>query len=1056
MALQRPRLWWKLCFNAEPNDPSAVPVWQDYTSNVKMIGMNRRGRLYELAQSVAADPKITWRDPDEDLNPVNTSSPEYPNVLPYRRVLGQAMWPNNDVSLGSAVNLLNSNRWRPNNQVATDPSFESYANGASMPNWLTAVGSTVPTVTTTNPQQGTKSLTYTVAGTTTRQGVSWEIPCVPDEQYNTSVYVRQSSASTQQLSVIDQTLGYDEFNRTSASTWTTSTSGLTYTISGGANGDYTVAPGVGSISVSATNSSRYSKASVGNIDMTLQCLLTSVSTPAGSFSRQGLVARYTDASNNYQGVIDISTSGYISAVIRKVVAGVSTTLATTVTSLRTGEGVMCKFSAQGPLLKLKVWNESEFEPSAWTAEVTDTSLTSGSSGGAVCLRDTGQTSPTVFTYAHLYVVGSVSSTTTTTTGAYVRLDATFTATQPLHTVQLVTIGTAVAGTVNIDALQHEPGASASAFSTSGPVIFPILNNFAERFPREFEAAGFVGKTVTPAVDAFAALNSISINSDYASAVQATKPAYWWPLSGGPGTQQALEVSGNGGPSLTQFDSKYGAGPAPAFGTQIAIAGDAGSTGVRFEPVSLGVSFAAGSILSLGRVATSPGILFPREYGTTVWSASISCWAQVNITASDSSMVLVGPFGVSAPNPTSPIAITATSFASPFSVVDYRVTVQGAPTGAVATASALDRDDGVHLIVGTVTQTSGGNTVVKMYFDGTLIQTTTVTTASLGGIFSAEATYLNVGGNSNGGLIVDGVVAHAILWERELTASEVAALWTAGGLGNDGELSGTRLERHLTAGAFAGKRRISAGSTLMQPPTFVGSIDLLSDAQQITLAEGGTFWVAPDGATVMEGRQDRWLRLTSVATFGEDVANGEIPYLDGVIFDNDPTFVYADVRITRNNGAVAVGGTRAQIVAATRKFFGRSYAIGGDFQTDTIAQDYANYVFNTHYSPLLRVSAITIDPSAYPTIWTKALNLEIGQRVTVKRRATAANGGTGLTMSAECFIESVIHHEMDMDKQVWRISFLLSPIGVVPGPSMQPWILENATYGVLNSTTILGW
>lgn len=1054
MALSRPQLWWQFCFNADPNDTAAVRLWTaDYSDWVRKVGMNRRGRNYELAQSIAADPPITWRDPDETLNPVNPDSPESPNVLPYRAVLGQGMWPNPQTSLGADVNLINSERWKPNLESSADPSFESYANGDAMPDWLTAVGATVPTVSTTNPQQGTKCLAYAVAATTTRQGVSWRADCVPGEQYTTSVYVRQASASTQRLSVTGQTLGWDEFATASASTWGTAPLGGSWSNSGGANGDYTVAGEQGLISVSATNSGRFVTLDSGNIDSEVVGLLADVTTPVGASSRQGYLARYTDASNNYQGVIAIDTSGYITAEIRKNVAAVTTTLITASTTIVAGNGgVMMNFQAFGPDLKLKVWSENFPEPQAWTCETTDTSLTTGTRAGCTARRETSQTSPTVFAFERVYITGYVSSSTTTTTGAYVRLSCTFTATQPKHQVQITTIGTAIADTVRIDAIQHEIGASANTFTTAGPVIFPIMNNYAERFPREYEAAGFVGRTTTPAVDGFAALNAIDISTDYVAAILETAPRYFWQLSGGSGTLQALESSGNNGPFLTQFDSKYGAGPAPAFGTAIPIAGDAGATGVLF---ALG-SGSTASILSAGRVVSAPGILFPSAY-TSTWSVSISAWITIADDEGPSTELIAFPAGSQSPYTVSPISINMTPFGDGFP--DLAVTVQGAASGGSASAGTPLNTIAVgqtYHVVGTVTQVSGGNTTIAIYIDGAQVDTTVVTTASLGGLFTTQATYVNVGGGSLGGQTFEGTVAHFALWERALSATEITALWTAGGLGNAGETTGERTARHFASGRYAGETRISTGSTTMQAPSWAGSIDLLSDAQQNALAEMGTFWMAPDGAAVFESREDRWLRLTSVATFGEDSAGGEIPYQGTILFDYDPTFVYANVQITRNGGAQARGGTTAEIAVARRKFFGRSYAIGGDFETDILAQYYADYTFATHKAPLLRVSAITVDLSAMTSLYKKVMCLEVGQRVTVKRRAKAGNSGVGLTMSADYFIESVAIHEIDMDRQEIKVSFLLSPIGTVPGPTFQPWILENATYGVLDSTTILGF
>ncbi len=72
-------------------------------------------------------------DPDEYLNPANTASPYYPNVVPYRQCVLQAMWPNSGTG-----NLLNS-------LSGFDPTFEDY-DADSTPDWVTAVGGTSPAV----------------------------------------------------------------------------------------------------------------------------------------------------------------------------------------------------------------------------------------------------------------------------------------------------------------------------------------------------------------------------------------------------------------------------------------------------------------------------------------------------------------------------------------------------------------------------------------------------------------------------------------------------------------------------------------------------------------------------------------------------------------------------------------------------------------------------------------------------------------------------------------------------------------------------------------------
>ncbi len=135
VAAWRPDLYFGVPFNADPNDPNAVPSWSELTARFRGARGVSRGRQYELDQNQTGQPTIVLDDLDEDLNPANTASPYYPNVVPYRQCVLQAMWPNSGTG-----NLLNS-------LSGYDPTFESYAPG-SVPTWVTAVGGTSPTVLT--------------------------------------------------------------------------------------------------------------------------------------------------------------------------------------------------------------------------------------------------------------------------------------------------------------------------------------------------------------------------------------------------------------------------------------------------------------------------------------------------------------------------------------------------------------------------------------------------------------------------------------------------------------------------------------------------------------------------------------------------------------------------------------------------------------------------------------------------------------------------------------------------------------------------------------------
>jgi len=1061
MALSRPQLWWQASFNAEPNadpaDPLAMRRWTDITAMVRKVSNIARGRMYELVKSPAGQPGINFWDPNEYLNQANTASPYYPDVQPLRELLGQCMWDN-----GGTGNLINTDMWMPNDVAPLDPSFEAYSNGAAAPSTITAVGGVTPTVTTTNPQQGTKSLTYTVAATATRQGLSWETPCVPGQQYTTSAYVRQSSASTQVLLVGDQNLAWDDCETAASNGWGNADGGGAWANSGGTNSNYAKAGGVATITLpTGDTAARTVLLPTAYTDTVLRWTIASSQLATGGNINGQIRFRSVDSDDFYVLSLGFDTTGQIDLQFTRVLAGASTSLGSLANALAyTANGdVHIWLEAIGPDFRAKVWTgDINVPPQDWTlTATTDASHPAGQVGARAFLSGGNTNVNPVLSFDALSVVGSTASTTTTTTGAYVRLTQTFTATQPKHTVTVCTRGTAVAGTVNVDAIQHEPGGSASAFTTAGPCIFPILLDNVERWPRSNveDTAGFAGQCDTTAVDGLAALNAITLDPDYVAAVMALQPDYFWRLDGGSGSSAAQETSGNQGPALVPYDSKFGPGVSPEFGTPIAVTGAYGGTGVLFTPTDNTTPFVADTILATGRTPNTAPIQFPQAFSTSQWSLSSAAWVKCTPTDPATSMIVAAPVALTSPFVAVPI------FLRVFSDGTAGASLQSSDGSSLSAISATVVDDGrPHLLVGTVTQVSGGNTTLEVYVDGVLEDTNSATTASLGGMFTAPATVMNIGGAGiNGSQVINGVVAHVPLWDRALSADEVDGLWTAGGLGHAGELSGTRVTRRLTQGGFKGATRISAGSTTMQPSTS-HTVDALSDVQNTTTAEDGTLWVAPDGALVFEGRQERWLRLLPRGVFGEDSGAGEIPYLDGVVFDFDPAFVFANVRVSRVNGTTAVGGTAADIATASRRYFPRaSPADSNDYETDTLAQYKADWVFNSHKAPLMRVSTLTVDPSSNPTLWKKILGVEVGQRWTVKRRAKAANAGAGITMSEDYFVERIIHNEINMETGRWTISLIMSPIGLItnsPGVTLQPWILQNATYGVLDSTTVLGW
>lgn len=1059
MVANRPDIYYGICFNRDPGDATTASTWADFTANLLSVSDLARGKDYELGQALAADPLVRIRDVDENLNVANTSSPYAGLIEPYRETCLLGVWPN-----PCAGNLVNSGTWRGNKIAAYDPSFESYADGAAAPNWMTAVGGVTPAITTSNPQQGTKSVTYSVASTATRQGISWPVWCIPGRQYTASAYVRQATASTQVIAVGDATAGVDRFARTTASGWGTATgvdAGGAWTVTGGAAADYSTSAATQTAAQSNTalNTPHYSTISANVLDSTTYVTVSCPVIATGATIDIGVVSRYADASNHYRAFAQFNTDSTVSLRIVKRVAGVDTTLATLATGLTytAGQQFRLKSTTAGNTMSARIYPATQTESARWdTGNVTDASISVPGAVGCRSIINTGNTNtlPVAATFTAFSSIGVITGTSTTSTGAYVRLSVTFTASQPgaVHVAEVVTQGTAVAGAVNIDAIQHEQGAAASAFTTTGSVIYPIFRNYAERFTKRWSSAGFEGFIEAPCVDAFAALNAIKLSTEYAAAIASTSPVHYWRLNDGTDTEQFADTASNGGPPMQYSVSKYGTGIAPVPQTAITMAGDSGATGVKFTATGTGVNWTqAGTSLGIGQGNSTIPIYSPSST-TPTWSISAAAWYAA--VPNGEVQQVFGAFQRA--------SVTNRYWYSPFDINLFGNTLAGSFhdggfSANVGSTTPNAGDGNPHFVVMTVTQ-DATNTTLKLYYDGALNSTNVIANSFFGGPLAAPASTVCVGGlfdGSNFGRMLGGTVAHCATWDREITGTEVMTLWNAG-LGYVGETTGARTARHLALGAYVGATRISAGSTTMQAPTWTGSIDLLSDMQATTVAEQGTSWVAPDGAVVLEGRQDRWLRLDATLVLGENTAGGEYPYLGDIVYDFDPMYVYPDVQVTRNNGTTTVGGTAADVATASRRYFPRSYSASVDVQTDQIAQDIADWVFNTHDAPLLRLEDLVLDPSSNPVLWPVALGLEIGRRITVKRRAKAANAGAGITMSSDFFVEKVATPQINFETGEWTVRLQLSPIGAGPGVTMQPWILGDSRYSVLGQTTVLGW
>lgn len=222
-----------------------------------------------------------------------------------------------------------------------------------------------------------------------------------------------------------------------------------------------------------------------------------------------------------------------------------------------------------------------------------------------------------------------------------------------------------------------------------------------------------------------------------------------------------------------------------------------------------------------------------------------------------------------------------------------------------------------------------------------------------------------------------------------------------------------------------------------------SANLLPAIQEIQGSENGNFYPDRHGRLAFRSRSHRYTRTTPSCTFGEDTAGGEYPYLGDLTYDIDPTLIVNIATVTRS------GGVATKIVDqdSVRRFFPNSYERTINTASDADAGQMASWIVGTRKDPYQRVASITVDPVGFPALWPIVLRMEIGTRVRVTRRAKAANGGLGATISEDYFVEAVGHDGISMEACTWRVSLLLSPAW-----PMDVFVVEDPDRGRLDSSS----
>src|SRR6185369_17609798 len=100
------------------------------------------------------------------------------------------------------------------------------------------------------------------------------------------------------------------------------------------------------------------------------------------------------------------------------------------------------------------------------------------------------------------------------------------------------------------------------------------------------------------------------------------------------------------------------------------------------------------------------------------------------------------------------------------------------------------------------------------------------------------------------------------------------------------------------------------------------------------------------------------------------------------------------------------------------YFSRPAQVNVNLKSDDDAIQLGYWLVNTRKDAKQRVASITLDAAGTNALWPVVLSIEVGDRVTVKRRPKAANRGAGIVMVGDYFVEQIVHNQVDMANGIW--------------------------------------
>jgi hypothetical protein len=257
----------------------------------------------------------------------------------------------------------------------------------------------------------------------------------------------------------------------------------------------------------------------------------------------------------------------------------------------------------------------------------------------------------------------------------------------------------------------------------------------------------------------------------------------------------------------------------------------------------------------------------------------------------------------------------------------------------------------------------------------------------------------------------------------------------------GELTGSRFQRLARlAGLPSGLISVASsagGSTMGAQP--VGGKTLTTALSEVAVTEQGKVVTDLDGLLRFAGRD---VRIDPPQVVVLDARTDILNDFDGLPVNDEG--LLNDVTVTRVNGATQ----RAVNQASVDEYGAISDSIEAYLEDDEQARSLAEWLANKDAEPQLRAPVVKVSmgnlASKSPGKVAAVMALEIGQRITL---SYLPDGLPGTTLSV--FVEGISD---EWGKNDWVRTITTSSLlrnGAV-------WVLGDPIFGVLGSTTILGY